>query len=142
MQDVVSGAMSGLSAYIGWNTPAKDSGSGDKQINQIIKEKDPEITSNNSHTKHKEIELQKSENLDGSIPDHTEEVFGQESVMCKRATDEPNKALSLRPDRLLSNENNDRFMKQVIGKMGKLHGVKLEKLQQANLQTNQANFQS
>ena len=97
--------------------------------------------SNNSHTKHKEIEMQKSENFEGSFQDQTEEVFGQESVFCQRATDEPKQAaVSSRPDRLLSNENNEMFMKQVIGKMGKLHGVKLEKLQKANLLTNQANF--
>jgi hypothetical protein len=47
-----------------------------------------------------------------------------------------------RPQRLLSSEYNDRFMKKVVGNMGRIHGVNLEKVRQSNFIKNTSNFSS
>jgi len=50
---------------------------------------------------------------------------------------------SSRPQsRLLSTENNELFMKQVVGNMSQLRGINLQKIKQSKLIANANNFQS
>jgi len=77
--------------------------------------------------------------------DYETEVFGKQSeIILERKSptreDEaqiPKQPSTSRPSRLLSSENNDIFMKQVVGNMGKLHGVNLEKLRKTHLGNSQ-----
>lgn len=67
---------------------------------------------------------------------HTPPALNDRSSFAKQSLN------TARPLRLLSSEYNDRFMRKVVGNMGKIQGVNLDKVRQSNFIKNSSAFSS
>lgn len=69
----------------------------------------------------------------------TEDIVSQ-SVRSWNLPPEPHRSKG--PVRRQCNEDNERFMRRVVGNMGKIQGVNLDKVRQSSFIKNSANFSS